>query len=230
MTLEISAARISIVLAFHRVRESVEIGCGSSRRSSGEPMRTTSPPRMRGIDRAGRPRRRGRRAVRSCCLSASTCVVVERMRARSTSAVVSPRWRGGERAEGADDRGQLAEPAVLREHAEEVGGRRIELQLAWRPPRRAFAASTRPTSGLVVSALKSADSASACRTVGEARLDLGKRALCSNFAFLRFASRAGPTAAAPMSVATSPRKPRGPALSRGFALARRATRRLPAPR
>ena len=134
MTLEISAARMSIFslsskpcglqpfMTWARLFNLVRMEPSIMRL----PIWTMSPPRMAGstleIDRdVG-----GRAGRADWSLSASTWPSSSG-RAEVTSAVDLAAMAGGEQVEGADHVAELAEPAVLREHAEEIGGDRIEL-------------------------------------------------------------------------------------------------------
>ncbi len=92
------------------------------------PIFTTSPPRSEGSTERSTVTSRPSR-VRSCALSASTCSASSGCAEIDFGGRLAAMLRG-EGAEGADDRGQLAETAVLREHAEEIGGGRVELEHA----------------------------------------------------------------------------------------------------
>src|SRR6185369_14681153 len=126
MTREISAARMSIQLAFHRLSESVEFGADRGVDLLAAQLDDNSAEDV-GIDR----RLDGDVAAGASAqlrLERSDLVVVERTSSHDLGRRLAP-VLGREAAESADHGAELILPAVASKDAEEISGDRVELQL-----------------------------------------------------------------------------------------------------
>src|SRR5689334_6619232 len=126
MTREISAARISIQLAFHRLSESVEFGADRCVDALAAQLHDDSA-EDGGID-LGVDVDIAAGAGAELRLEFGDLIVVERPRGHDFGDGFTAMLRS-EAAEGSDDRAKLVPAAVLGEHAEEVRGDRIDAQL-----------------------------------------------------------------------------------------------------
>ena len=145
-------------LAFHRGCETVEFGADGSVDLLASQLDDDSAENV-GIDRgvdvdvaAG--------AGAELLPEGGELVVVERPRGDDFGGRFAA-MLGGEAAEGADDAAKLVLAAVAGEHAEEVGGDRDRALSCGASAAKALPASSRETSGLVTSSLKSFESTSA---------------------------------------------------------------------